>query len=138
VAVNSRWASCPTISTHLAPSGHHDAVEPWQRLRRYPRRQYEFHVNRLYKKLEPQDVTLFLFGMLNHVSSEDPNLDGDPNSKGKSNINKVKYGVDAVVDLCPGSEPVFASTASSRTRSSPRSHSRRSTPLALSHELRHA
>jgi hypothetical protein len=62
--------------------------------------QYEFHVNRVYKPLNPQDVTIFLFGMYNHVFSQDPNLDGDPKSP-TSSINKVKWGVDGVVDILP-------------------------------------
>jgi hypothetical protein len=62
--------------------------------------QYEFHAGRIIKTLAPQDVTLFLFGMLNHVNSDDPWLDADPMSL-KSSINKVKYGVDAVVDILP-------------------------------------
>jgi hypothetical protein len=62
--------------------------------------QYEFHAGRLIKTLAPQDIHLFLFGMLNHVNSDDPYLDGDPNSL-KSSINKLKYGIDAVVDILP-------------------------------------
>lgn len=62
--------------------------------------QYEFHVNRVYKPLNPQDVTIFLFGMYNHVFSQDPNLDADPKSA-TSSINKVKWGMDGVVDILP-------------------------------------
>ncbi len=62
--------------------------------------QYEFHVGRVVKSLAPQDFTLYLFGMLNHVKSDDPNLDGDPSTP-KSSINKVKYGVDGVADILP-------------------------------------
>src|ERR1051325_10929206 len=90
-AASSRTASCRTPSRR--GSGSVDTVTG----------QYEFHVNRVAKALNPQDVTIFLFGMLNHVSSEDPSLaNADPNSTARSSsINKVKYGADVVVDILP-------------------------------------
>jgi hypothetical protein len=62
--------------------------------------QYEFHVNRVAESLAPQDLTVFLFGMLNHVKSDDPDLDLDTTSN-KSSITKLKYGFDLVADILP-------------------------------------
>ena len=62
--------------------------------------QYEIHLNQLVPSIAPQDFTLFLFGMVHFVDSDDPDLDDDATSTGSS-ITKVKYGVDLVADLLP-------------------------------------
>lgn len=62
--------------------------------------QYEFHANRVIDALGKRDVTLFLFGMLNLVDSDDPDLDANDTTP-TSSIYKVKYGVDAIGEIMP-------------------------------------